>query len=146
MLKGVIDFGLVIRANLLPQESYALHNYVICGRAQQAKLKCAPYNKASTLGRGGVCHNALLWLAFCSLCLQKQHIGFSLLIITLAVIFHLLPSSSAYAMTSPPIDYAAVVPEPSISLKSPYSQHPIDRWGERWRASHDSDFYQEREC
>ena len=115
MLKSVIDFGLVIRANLLPQESYTLHNYVIYGRAQQVKLKCAPYNKASTLGRGGVCHNALLWLSLFAHCVCKQHIGFSLLIIiTLAVIFHLLPSSSAYAMTSPPIDYAAVVLEPSI--------------------------------
>jgi hypothetical protein len=115
MLKSVIDFGLVIRANLLPQESYALHNYVIYGRAQQAKLKCAPYNKASTLGRGGECHNALLWLSFFAHCVCKQHIEFSLLIIiTLAVTFHLLPSSSAYAMTSPPIDYAAVVLEPSI--------------------------------
>ena len=115
MLKSVIDFGLVIRANLLPQESYTLHNYVIYGRAQQVKLKCAPYNKASTLGRGGVCHNALLWLSLFAHCVCKQHIVFSLLIIiTLAVIFHLLPSSSAYALTSPPIDYAAVVLEPSI--------------------------------
>jgi hypothetical protein len=63
-------------------------------------------------------------LTFCSLCLQTAY-GFSLLIITLAVIFHLLPSSSAYALTSPPIDYAAVVLELSI-LKSPYSQQSKD--------------------
>ena len=76
MLKSVIDFGLVISANLLPQESYALHNYVIYGRAQQVKLKCAPYNKASTLGGGGVCHNALLCSRFLLTVSANSILGF----------------------------------------------------------------------